>query len=90
VTSAPIRDQGALIIALRREDVVLPGDLALRKAVRAVYNLDHLPAEEEVLAIAEKWRPYRSLATAYLFSAAFAAAQASQGTSTPESSEGTA
>jgi DNA-3-methyladenine glycosylase II len=63
--------QGALIIALGREDVVLPGDVALRKAVRTVYGLDHLPAEAEVLAIAEKWRPYRSLATAYLFSAAF-------------------
>lgn len=63
--------QGALIIALGREDIVLPGDLALRKAVRAAYQLDHLPAEQEVLAIAEKWRPYRSLATSYLFSAAF-------------------
>jgi DNA-3-methyladenine glycosylase II len=68
--------QGALIIALGREDVVLPGDLALRKALRTVYGLDHLPAEEEVLAIAEKWRPYRSLATAYLFSAAFEEAEA--------------
>jgi 3-methyladenine DNA glycosylase/8-oxoguanine DNA glycosylase len=65
-----------LIIAVGREDVVLPGDLALRKAVRTVYRLDHLPAEEGVLAIAEKWRPYRSLATAYLFSAAFEEAQA--------------
>ena len=63
--------QGALIIALQREDVVLPGDLALRKAVQTAYQLDHLPAEQEVLAIAEKWRPYRSLATSYLFSAAF-------------------
>ena len=63
--------QGALIIALQREDVVLPGDLALRKAVKAVYQLDHLPTQQEVLAIAEKWRPYRSLATSYLFSAAF-------------------
>jgi DNA-3-methyladenine glycosylase II len=63
--------QGALIIALQREDVVLPGDLALRKAVRVAYQLDHLPAQQEVLAIAEKWRPYRSLATSYLFSAAF-------------------
>ena len=63
--------QGALIIALQREDVVLPGDLALRKAVRAAYQLDHLPAEQEVLAIADKWRPYRSLATSYLFAAAF-------------------
>ena len=67
----PWTAQGALIIALGREDVVLPGDLALRKAIRTVYHLDHLPAEEEVLAIAKKWRPYRSLATAYLFSAAF-------------------
>jgi DNA-3-methyladenine glycosylase II len=63
--------QGALIVALQREDVVLPGDLALRKAVQAAYRLDHLPAPEEVLAVAEKWRPYRSLATSYLFSAVF-------------------
>jgi DNA-3-methyladenine glycosylase II len=68
--------QGALIIALRREDVVLPGDLALRKAVQAAYALDHLPTQEEVLAIAGKWRPYRSLATSYLFSAAFEPAEA--------------
>jgi DNA-3-methyladenine glycosylase II len=70
----PWTAQGALIIALGREDVVLAGDLALRKAVRTVYVLDHLPAEEEVLGIAENWRPYRSLATAYLFSAAYAEA----------------
>jgi DNA-3-methyladenine glycosylase II len=63
--------QGALIIALGREDVVLPGDLAFRKAVRAAYQLDHLPDQREVLAVAEKWRPYRSLATSYLFSATF-------------------
>jgi len=67
--------QGALIIALGREDVVLPGDLALRKAVQAAYQLEHLPTQEEVLAIAEKWRPYRSLATSYLFSAAFEPAE---------------
>ena len=67
----PWTAQGALIIALRREDVVLPGDLALRKAVRRAYELDHLPSQDEVLAIAEKWRPYRSVATSYLFSAAF-------------------
>jgi DNA-3-methyladenine glycosylase II len=68
--------QGALIIALGREDVVLPGDLAFRKAVQAAYQLDHLPSQQEVLAIAEKWRPYRSLATSYLFSAAFEPAAA--------------
>jgi DNA-3-methyladenine glycosylase II len=71
--------QGALLIALGREDVVLPGDLALRKAIRTAYQLDHLPAQQEVLAIAEPWRPYRSLATSYLFSAAFEPAEAPAG-----------
>ena len=68
--------QGALLISLNREDVVLAGDLALRKAVQAAYQLDHRPSQQEVLAIAEKWRPYRSLATSYLFSAAFVPAGA--------------
>src|SRR6478609_8470614 len=67
--------QGALIVALQREDVVLPGDLALRKAIRAAYRLDHLPTPQEVLAIADAWRPYRSLATGYLFSAVFDTAE---------------
>jgi DNA-3-methyladenine glycosylase II len=63
----PWTAQGALLVALRREDVVLPGDLALRKAIRGAYRLDHLPSQDEVLQIAEKWRPFRSLATSYLF-----------------------
>ena len=33
--------------------------------------LGQIPTKEEALAIAEKWRPYSSLATSYLFSAAF-------------------
>jgi DNA-3-methyladenine glycosylase II len=67
----PWTAQGALLIALRRADVVLPGDLALRKAVQRAYALDHLPTQQEVLDIAEKWRPYRSLATTYLFAASY-------------------
>ena len=43
------------------------GRLALRKAVQAAYRLDHLPSPQEVLSIAEKWRPHRSLASSYLF-----------------------
>jgi DNA-3-methyladenine glycosylase II len=72
--------QGALLIALGREDVVLPGDLALRKAIQAAYRLGHLPTQPEVLDIAEPWRPYRSLATSYLFSAAFEPTEAPAGT----------
>jgi len=69
--------QGALLVALEREDVVLPGDLALRKAIQAAYQLDHLPSQQEVLDIAEKWKPYRSLATSYLFSAVFDSVESS-------------
>ena len=68
--------QGAMLIALGREDVVRPGDLALRKAIQAAYRLGHLPSQEEVLALAEPWRPYRSLATSYLFASAFEPAEA--------------
>lgn len=67
----PWTAQGVLLVALRREDVVLAGDLALRKAIRDAYQLDQLPNEQEVLALAEKWRPFRSLATSYLFSRAY-------------------
>lgn len=62
---------GFLIIALGREDVVLAGDLAIRKAIRKIYEMDHLPSEAEVLQLAERWRPWRSLATGYLFQFAY-------------------
>jgi DNA-3-methyladenine glycosylase II len=81
----PWTAQGALILALQREDVVLPGDLALRKAIQRAYQLDHLPSQDEVLAIAEKWRPYRSLATSYLFSAAYEPTETPPATSGPTS-----
>ncbi len=66
---------GLLIIAFDRQDVVLPGDLALRKAIQRIYAMDHLPSGKEVIALAERWRPWRSLAAAYLFQAAFEDAQ---------------
>ncbi len=62
---------GMLIVAFDRPDVVLPGDLALRKAIQQAYALDHLPTQPEVLEIAEAWRPYRSLGTALLFQGEF-------------------
>jgi DNA-3-methyladenine glycosylase II len=39
----------------------------LRKAVQRLYGLPALPGADQVLAIAERWRPHRSVATAYLF-----------------------
>jgi DNA-3-methyladenine glycosylase II len=62
--------QGALLIALRRPDVVRPDDLALRRAIRARYGLDRLPTPAEVADLAERWRPYRSLASSLQLTAA--------------------
>ena len=60
---------GALLISLRRANVVPTGDLMLRKAVKKCYNLDHLPTEAEVGEIARVWQPYGSLGVTLLFAA---------------------
>jgi DNA-3-methyladenine glycosylase II len=67
----PWTAHGFLIFALDRPDVLLSGDLALRHAVQRLYELDHLPADVELEEIAERWRPYRSLAVSYLFASEF-------------------
>jgi 3-methyladenine DNA glycosylase/8-oxoguanine DNA glycosylase len=41
----------------------------LRHAVQALYHLDHVPSPGEVEDIGERWRPNRTLATAYLYEA---------------------
>jgi DNA-3-methyladenine glycosylase II len=67
----PWTAHGFLIFALDRPDVLLAGDLALRHAVQLLYGLDHLPTEGEMVEVAERWRPYRSLAVSYLFASEF-------------------
>jgi DNA-3-methyladenine glycosylase II len=67
----PWTAHGFLIFALDRPDVLLPGDLALRRAVERAYGLDHLPTDDEMVKLAERWRPYRSLALSYLFASEF-------------------
>jgi DNA-3-methyladenine glycosylase II len=67
----PWTAHGFLIVALDRPDVLLTGDLALRRAVRNAYGFDHLPNEDAMAQIAERWRPYRSLAVSYLFASEF-------------------
>jgi DNA-3-methyladenine glycosylase II len=67
----PWTAHGFLIFALDRPDVLLSGDLALRRAVERAYGLDHLPTENEMVQVAERWRPYRSLAVSYLFASEF-------------------
>jgi DNA-3-methyladenine glycosylase II len=63
--------RGFLLVALDRPDVFLTGDLALRRAIQRAYGLDHLPNEDEVAQISDRWRPYRSLAVSYLFASEY-------------------
>lgn len=61
---------GALLIALRRADVVPTGDIMLRNTIKTYYDLDHVPTEEEVRDISVAWTPYGSLGVNLLFAAA--------------------
>jgi DNA-3-methyladenine glycosylase II len=63
----PWSARGFLLVALDRPDVYLTGDIALRRAIQRVYGFDHVPTEDELREISDRWRPYRSLAVSYLF-----------------------
>jgi DNA-3-methyladenine glycosylase II len=56
-----------LIFSLGRQDVLPVGDLGLKKGIQRLYSLSELPEKEEMEKIAQKWRPYRSVATWYLW-----------------------
>jgi DNA-3-methyladenine glycosylase II len=63
--------RGFLLVALDRPDVFLSGDLALRRVIQRAYGFDHLPNEDEVAEVSDRWRPYRSLAVSYLFASEY-------------------
>jgi DNA-3-methyladenine glycosylase II len=67
----PWTARGFLLVALDRPDVFLSGDLALRRAIQRAYNFDHLPTEDEIAQVSDRWRPYRSLAVSYLFASEY-------------------
>lgn len=56
-----------LIFSLGRQDVLPVGDLGLRKGVQRLHSLPDLPEKEKIEKIAQKWRPYRTAATWYLW-----------------------
>jgi DNA-3-methyladenine glycosylase II len=56
-----------LMFHLQRPDVLAVGDLGIRRAMERAYGLAALPSSAEMEAIAEPWRPYRTLACRYLW-----------------------
>ena len=61
--------QMMLMFYLGRPDVMLAGDLGVRKVFQLTYGLDDLPEPAAVIDHGEKWRPYRSIASWYMWRA---------------------
>ncbi|MEQ8898368.1 MAG: DNA-3-methyladenine glycosylase 2 family protein [Roseovarius sp.] len=55
------------MFSLGRADVFAPGDLALQEAARVLYGLPERPRDREFRAMAEAWRPWRSVAARLLW-----------------------
>lgn len=56
-----------LIFSLGRPDVLAVDDLGLRNALKKLYELPEIPKPEPMRQLAEPWRPYRSIASWYLW-----------------------
>ena len=67
----PWSAHGFLLVALDRPDVFLTGDIALRRAIQRLYEFDHVPTQDELIELSDRWRPYRSLAVSYLFASEY-------------------
>jgi DNA-3-methyladenine glycosylase II len=67
----PWSARGFLLVALDRPDVFPTGDIALRRAIQRIYGFEHVPTEDELTELSDRWRPYRSLAVSYLFASEY-------------------
>ena len=56
-----------LMFRLHRPDVLPVGDLGIVNAVRKLYGLRKQPDPKRLLKMGELWRPYRSVASWYLW-----------------------
>jgi DNA-3-methyladenine glycosylase II len=59
--------QMLLIFRLGRPDVWPVDDLGIRAGVRKLYGLEAMPDKKEMERVGEPWRPYRSIASWYLW-----------------------
>jgi DNA-3-methyladenine glycosylase II len=58
-----------LMFSLGRPDVLPVGDFGVRKGAQILYDLPEMPKPRELEALAEPWRPYRSVGSWYLWRA---------------------
>ena len=58
-----------LMFRLGRPDVLPVGDFAVRKGFMVAYGLDEMPKPKALELHAEAWRPYRSVASWYMWRA---------------------
>ena len=65
-----------LMFRLGRPDVLPVDDLGIRKGAQRVDKLEEMPTPKELLARGERWGPYRTYASQYLWRIADAATQA--------------
>jgi len=56
-----------LIFSLGRPDILPVADFGLRAGVKKHYQLAEMPTKEGLTGIAEPWRPYRSIATWFIW-----------------------
>lgn len=56
-----------LMFSLGRIDVFAPDDLGLRNAIQKLYELPGKPSRSELEQHSDKWRPYRTMASWYLW-----------------------
>jgi len=56
-----------LIFTLGRLDVFAPDDVGLQRAIVRLYNLPAVPLRAELEALADHWRPYRTVAAWHLW-----------------------
>ena len=56
-----------LMFRLHRPDVLPAGDLGIVNAISRLYRLRKRPDAKRILKIGEAWRPYRSVASWYLW-----------------------
>src|SRR5437870_8948472 len=58
-----------LIFRLGRPDVLPIHDLGVKKGWSVAYGKKHMPKPKELLAFGERWRPYRTIASWYMWRA---------------------